>query len=235
MAQTMTEGRKPDAIYIEQLFHCYKKGFPGIFVPEWKVSQGQRVFLHGESGSGKTTLLNLLAGVLAPNQGSIELSGCSFSSLSARKRDKFRAQHIGVVFQQFNLIPYLSVVKNIELAVYFNHSHQRDVEVAAAELISALKLPSVALHQSAGTLSVGQQQRVAIARALVNQPELLLVDEPTSALDASARDAFMQILIEMCENTGTTLVFVSHDMQLQQYFETSVEMSALCQQEVREC
>ena len=225
----------PKAIYIEQLLHRYKKNQSGIFIPEWSVMQGQRIFLHGESGSGKTTLLNLLAGVITPNKGTIQISGCDFSSLPARKKDKFRAQHIGVVFQQFNLIPYLSVLKNIQLAVYFGKSTTTNVEQDSERLLSDLKLPTDVLHQKAGNLSVGQQQRIAIARALINQPELLLVDEPTSALDATARDAFMQVLIEMCEKNQTTLVFVSHDMQLKQYFKTSVQMSSLCKKEGGAC
>lgn len=201
----------------------------GMHIPQWRVNYAERVFLHGDSGSGKTTLLNLLAGVLTPQKGAISLLGKPFSEMSARQRDRFRAQHIGVVFQQFNLIPYLSVLKNIELASYFAKAGKMDVTSAAEALLLSLKLPASTLHQPAHSLSVGQQQRVAIARALINQPEVLLVDEPTSALDASAKDAFMTLLIDMCKHHNITLIFVSHDMDLKRFFETSVEMSSLKQ------
>ena len=136
-------------------------------LPEWTVEKGDRIFLHGPSGSGKTTLLNMLAGVLNADSGDITLLGEDFSSLSSGKRDGFRARHIGVVFQQFNLVPHLSVLKNIELAAYFG-GNKGNVESKAAGLINALKLPVEVLTQSAKSLSVGQQQRVAIARALIN-------------------------------------------------------------------
>lgn len=200
-----------------------------LSIPHWQVKQGDRVFLHGDSGSGKTTLLNLLSGILTPTEGTIELLEQPFSTLSARRRDALRARHIGVVFQQFNLVPYLSVLKNIQLANYFAAKRDKHIEETANTLLAKLNLPANVMHKPANTLSVGQQQRVAIARALINQPELLLVDEPTSALDASARDAFMDILLNMCENAGASLVFVSHDMSLQRFFSTSIDMPSLCQ------
>jgi putative ABC transport system ATP-binding protein len=217
------------AIDIKNVFHCYPKTkeTDGIFIPRWRLLRGERVFLHGQSGSGKSTLLNLLAGVLSPTKGEVQLLEQPFSSLSSRNRDKFRAQHIGVVFQQFNLISYLSVLKNIQLAAYFAGKTTSKVEHNASEMLLKLKLSPDVLQRPAGSLSVGQQQRVAIARALINRPEILLVDEPTSALDASARDAFMEILIEICQLTSTTLVFVSHDMYLQRFFDSGVEMSSL--------
>ena len=217
------------AIDVKGVFHRYPKTNDalGMSIPQWAVKRGERVFLHGESGSGKSTLLNLLAGVLSPTKGQIELLSQPFSSFSSRRRDKFRAQHIGVVFQQFNLISYLSVLKNIQLAAYFAGNAKTNIEQMASEILLKLRLNPDVLHRPAGSLSVGQQQRVAIARALINAPEILLVDEPTSALDASARDAFMEILIEMCQLTNTTLVFVSHDMYLQRFFSSSVEMLSL--------
>lgn len=196
-------------------------------LPEWTVEKGDRIFLHGPSGSGKTTLLNMLAGVLNADSGDINLLGEDFSSMSSGKRDAFRARHIGVVFQQFNLVPHLSVLKNIELAAYFG-GNKGNVESKAAGLINALKLPAEVLTQSAKSLSVGQQQRVAIARALINEPEILLVDEPTSALDTDARDAFMTLLIELCKQHHTTLIFVSHDKSLAQYLSSSVSLQSLC-------
>lgn len=221
----------PLAINLQSVRYSYGTSISEtvLDIPHWQLAQGERVFLHGDSGSGKTTLLNLLSGILTPTQGSIELLGQPFSVLSARRRDAFRARHIGVVFQQFNLVPYLSVLKNIQLANYFAAKRDKHIEESASALLAKLNLPVNVMHKPANTLSVGQQQRVAIARALINQPELLLVDEPTSALDASARDAFMDILLNMCENAGASLVFVSHDMSLQRFFSTSIDMPSLCQ------
>ncbi|WP_339724593.1 ATP-binding cassette domain-containing protein [uncultured Paraglaciecola sp.] len=220
---------QPLAINVKGLYHRYSKteDATGISIPRWTLRRGERIFLYGESGSGKTTLLNLLAGVLNPTKGEIQLLEQEFSSLTSRGKDKFRAKHIGVVFQQFNLISYLSVMKNIQVAAYFAGNAKSQVEQSASELLLKLKLSPDVLQRPAGSLSVGQQQRVAIARALINEPEILLVDEPTSALDACARDAFMEILIEICQLTSTSLVFVSHDMYLQRFFDASVDMSSL--------
>lgn len=219
------------AVQVDQVEYRYDAvaNTPDLFIPTWRVERGSRLFLYGDSGSGKTTLLNLLAGVLKPNKGTIKLLDCTVSAMKARQRDKFRAQHIGVVFQQFNLIPYLSVIKNIQLASYFASTKPSTIDESARALLSKLRLPDDVLHKRAAELSVGQQQRVAIARALINQPEILLVDEPTSALDASARDAFMSLLIETCQAANTTLIFVSHDMSLQDYFEASIAMPFLSQ------
>ncbi len=217
----------PVAIRLKDVHHRYPKSQVTLSIPHWEVQTGDKVFLHGPSGTGKTTLLNLLAGVLQPESGEIALLDQPFSSLPTRKRDKFRAKHIGVVFQQFNLVPHLSVLKNIRLAAYFA-DNKASVDSKAAAMINALRLPPEVLNQSAGSLSVGQQQRVAIARALINEPEILLVDEPTSALDTDARDAFMNMLTALCETQNTTLIFVSHDKSLEKYLSSSVSLSALC-------
>jgi len=140
-----------------------------------------------------------------------------------------------VVFQQFNLIPYLSVLKNIQLASYFAKTGNTKIEQEANALLLALKLPTTILQKAANTLSVGQQQRVAIARALINKPKLLLVDEPTSALDAASRDAFIALLIDLCKQHSITLVFVSHDMHLQQFFKLSVDVTSLLKEEFNKC
>ncbi|MBL4631609.1 MAG: ATP-binding cassette domain-containing protein [Paraglaciecola sp.] len=195
---------------------------------EWVVNVGQQVFLYGDSGSGKSTLLNLLSGILAPQQGSIKLFGTEMSELSNSGRDRFRAENIGVVFQQFNLIPYLSVEKNIELAVYLAKSSKQKLAESLQQLMSVLKLPSSILHIPVSSLSVGQQQRVAIMRAFINSPKLLLIDEPTSALDNPATHAFMSLLLEICQTHNTTMVFVSHDSGLESFFSLRTPISSFC-------
>ncbi len=200
-----------------------------LSIESWQLAQGEKVFLFGDSGSGKTTLLNILCGILQAKKGTVMLGGEQLNALSSSKRDQFRAKNIGVVFQKFNLIPYLNVFKNIELATFFAKQNQRDLAQKAAELLEALNLPADVLFRQVNHLSVGQQQRVAIARALINQPKLLLVDEPTSALDASARDAFMKVLMSLCDSVNASLVFVSHDSALGTYFDKTIDLSELNQ------
>lgn len=216
------------AVDINDLVYAYSKSTPPVIaVKAWQLPKCEHVFVSGASGSGKSTLLNLLTGTLQPDSGSITLLNTDFGALSARQKDAFRAQHIGVVFQQFNLIDYLTVLENLTAAVYFAKNKSLDVEARARELLEKLKLPSSVLNQRADTLSVGQQQRVAIARALINAPHLVIVDEPTSALDADARDKFMQLLIEATSDSA--VIFVSHDKSLARYFDTQIDMASLNQ------
>lgn len=217
------------AIDIQGLVFHYGKTEvkPVLNVGHWRVAKGERVFLHGPSGSGKSTLLNLIAGTLASQKGQISVLGQDLAALSGSKRDRFRAQHVGVVFQQFNLIPYLTVRQNVEAAVHFASGDKTQTEARLKSLFNHLQLNEALMDQRADALSVGQQQRVAIARALINQPELLIVDEPTSALDAAARDGFMQLLVSSCEESGTTLLFVSHDEALAQFFTRRTSMAEI--------
>lgn len=206
------------AVSINNLSFSYSsKQNTVLSVKQWHVNANEHVFLSGASGSGKSTLLNLIAGTLSPNEGQITLLDAPFSVLSASKRDRLRAKHIGIVFQRLNLIPYLSVAENIQLAAYFADNRNRDIEEKTRTLLAQLSLPQTLLNRAASDLSVGQQQRVAIARALINSPELLIVDEPTSALDSQARDAFMQILMQTARSSA--MIFVSHDTALARYFD----------------
>ncbi|MED5379235.1 MAG: ATP-binding cassette domain-containing protein, partial [Pseudomonadota bacterium] len=150
------------AIEVSNLQFSYTKESPPIIdIKAWQVSQGEHVFLSGPSGSGKSTLLNLLCGTLTPTQGDIALLAQPFSALSNRQRDKFRARNIGVVFQQFNLIPYLSVAQNINAAVYFASTNvsKTATDAKLRHLLDKLQLPSHVLHAKADALSIGQQQR----------------------------------------------------------------------------
>ncbi|WP_396587759.1 ABC transporter ATP-binding protein [Bermanella sp. R86510] len=211
------------AVEIEQAMFAYEEGQPVIHVPSWRLAKGQHVFLQGESGSGKSTLLNLLAGLNVVDNGSLNILGQSLKTLSASKRDRFRAQHIGVVYQAFNLIPYLSVKHNIQLAQYFASTSQYLDTIDA--LLSAVNLPKSCFNKPVSHLSIGQQQRVAIVRALVNHPPLLLADEPTSALDRKNMQSFMQTLMSAVEHTETSVIMVSHDERMTDYFEHHVQIS----------
>lgn len=195
-------------------------------IAHWQVEKGETVFVYGPSGSGKSTLLNLLAGILLPQQGIIKLDEITLNQLSHRKRDAFRARHIGMVFQRFNLIPYLTVADNIKLASHFSSHDKQYLQQRSLELMNDLQLDVELLERPASQLSVGQQQRVAIVRALINQPELLIVDEPTSALDSDARDSFVDLLLKQVKVAGATIIFVSHDRSLAQHFSRQLDIQS---------
>lgn len=193
------------------------------------VQAGKSLFLHGPSGSGKSTLLNLIGGVLLPARGSVSLLGQPLGELSASRRDAFRADHLGFIFQQFNLIPYLSVLDNVLLPCRFSARRAKrisDPEAEARRLLAALDLDPALLSRSAAELSVGQQQRVAAARALIGQPEILIADEPTSALDAERQAAFVELLLSEAKRSGSAVVVVSHDLRLAGHFAHSLALTA---------
>lgn len=219
----------PSAIQIEDCLFRYPKASDNALlqIAHWQVAKGDTVFIHGPSGSGKSTLLNLLAGILLPQQGKIMLNGVELTALKHRQRDAFRAQHIGMVFQRFNLIPYLNVSDNIRLASHIAKQSGAVLQQRQRQLMTALQLDAELLWRPAHQLSVGQQQRVAIVRALINQPALLIVDEPTSALDSDARDSFIAVLLEQVTALQTTLIFVSHDQSLAGHFSSQLAISDL--------
>ena len=196
-------------------------------LPDLTLAVGQHLFIRGASGSGKTTLLNVLCGIHALTSGEVLIQGQLFQPQKAAKRDAIRAKNIGVVFQQLNLIPYLSVLDNVLLAAEFAGAGLANAKQKAGTLLDALGLAGPIWQQSAATLSVGQQQRVAIARALLNGPALLIADEPTSALDAENRDAFIRLMLSEADRCGTTVLFVSHDAQLARYFHWQLRMDKL--------
>lgn len=203
-----------------------------INIPKWSVDTGEHVFLHGPSGTGKSTLLGLLSGLITLQTGEISIFDKQLSTMSSLSRDKFRAQYIGYVFQQFNLIPYLSAADNIRLARYFSQHQQDDQQQYTSQLLQQLNFAESDINKPVRQLSVGQQQRVAIARALVNKPKLVIADEPTSSLDAANTEVFMDILMPMVKNNGMTLVFVSHDLSLSRYFDRVESLTDINQQAV---
>ncbi|WP_334155473.1 ABC transporter ATP-binding protein [Tepidimonas sp.] len=192
------------------------------------LAQGERVMLRGPSGSGKSTLLNLLSGVVTPEHGHIEVLGTRIEALSARARDRFRADHIGIIFQQFNLLPWLPVLDNVCLPCVFSARRREragDVQAQARRLLTQLGIAAASWARPARELSVGQQQRVAAARALMGHPDLILADEPTSALDAELQHILVDELCRACGNRGASLLFVSHDARLTERFDRVVELA----------
>ncbi|NSL54156.1 ABC transporter ATP-binding protein [Uliginosibacterium aquaticum] len=211
--------------------HGLRQRWPGqsadcLAITHFALQPGEHLFLHGASGSGKSSLLSLLAGVLRPTAGEIHLLGERVDHLPAAIRDRLRGEHIGYIFQQFNLLPYLSVIDNVLLPCRFSSRRKAralsrgaaSLQAEAQRLLSHLDLFAADWQRPVSALSVGQQQRVAAARALIGQPELLLADEPTSALDAQRQQDFVDLLLHEANEAGSSLIFVSHDQRLAAHF-----------------
>lgn len=208
-------------------------------IPAFDLKAGEQALLIGPSGSGKSTFLGLIAGVTKPQSGEIEVLGEHIHQMSSARRDAFRAKNLGVIFQLFNLVPYLSPIENVELPTFFSTPRRRRVEEGgvsvrdeARRLLNRLGLDEAHITRPSLELSVGQQQRVAAARALIGKPGLVIADEPTSALDTDAREAFLALLSDECAKSGAALLFVSHDISLTQRFERSVDLREINQLEV---
>ena len=222
-------------IKIENMAFRYPKaGSVCLDIRELHADAGDRIFIYGHSGSGKSTLLGLLGGVLSPERGTIALLGHELTTMTPSARDGLRADHIGFVFQQFNLIPYLSVTDNVLLSCRFSArrcnraiSSGSTVHDEAARLLDHLDIAPELRHRPVTQLSVGQQQRVAAARALIGRPEIVIADEPTSALDAERQIAFLDLLSRECIAADATLLFVSHDRRLASGFSREIDLSLL--------
>jgi putative ABC transport system ATP-binding protein len=206
-----------------------------LSISSLEIQKGERVFLKGPSGSGKSTLLNLVGGVLTPNSGEILFDGENLFAKGASQRDQIRGDHMGFIFQMFNLLPYLSAEENVILPCNFS-DHKRkkisdkglDLESEARRLLSELGLSEKTYQgKSVSELSVGQQQRVATARALMGSPELIVADEPTSALDSDSRDNFIKLLFKECDLYNSTLIFVSHDAALGKHFDKVISLEEI--------
>ncbi len=219
-------------IEIRDLHFTYEgQATPTLFVPEFTVDSGEELFLFGPSGSGKTTLLEIISGVLAPQSGCLRILGQDLTKMTPAQRDAFRAEHVGYVFQSFNLIPYLSVYENIELPIRLSAVRKQrlgtvDVDMVIRAICGNLGISDL-LDKNVTQISVGQQQRVAVARALLGKPQLLLCDEPTSALDTDHREKFLRLLFELAELYETTVVFVSHDRNIEKLFSRSLSMNTI--------
>jgi putative ABC transport system ATP-binding protein len=225
-----------DTIAISQLrFSWAGSGHTLLDIDELRIAPGERVFLFGPSGSGKSTLLSLIGGLVVPQSGAVRILDCDMTDMSGSARDRFRADHIGFIFQMFNLIPYLSVLENVCLPCGFSARRRMraarttgGVQAEALRLLEHLDMggPDI-LRRQVTDLSVGQQQRVAAARALIGAPELVIADEPTSSLDADRRAAFLDLLFRECEHDRSALVFVSHDASLAPRFDRTIRLAGI--------
>ncbi len=197
-----------------------RKGFT-LAINDFALKKGERLLLIGPSGSGKSTFLSLLAGIVTPQEGTIDVLGTDIARLKGAARDRFRAEHYGIIFQMFNLLPYGSVTDNVLLPLSFSEKRRKRAEaeggpkLAATRLLESLGIErSLIENQAASSLSVGQQQRVAAARALIGSPELIIADEPTSSLDRNRQQGFLDLLFADIAAADTTLIMVSHDESL---------------------
>lgn len=232
----MTQSSSNHAINIDQLRYRWPgSAADNINLASLQAAPGERIFVRGPSGCGKSTLLALVGGIVVANSGTLTVCGQELRTLSAAKRDFWRADHLGFIFQQFNLLPFLSVQDNVMLPCRFSKTRQqRAVELdksrnkAADRLLAALGLDvSLYADKPVAQLSVGQQQRVAAARALMGSPEVVLADEPTAALDGATRDQFVSLLLQEATRSKATVLFVSHDDALAHNFDRVVDLPSL--------
>lgn len=203
-------------------------------IPEFRLEKGEKLLLLGSSGSGKSTLLNLICGIAQPDAGRVIVEGSDLSQLGGAARDKFRADHIGVIFQMFNLLPFTTPLENILLPLKFSKSRRArlpDPKAEALRLTGALGLDADLVRNArSDELSIGQQQRVAAARALIGGPQLIVADEPTSALDADAQAGFVDLLMAQVAEADASLLMVSHDERLAPRFDRVVRLQDLTAQ-----
>ena len=211
-------------ISISNLEFRYPRSDFLLRVDELEIEQGAKIAIVGPSGSGKTTLLNLLSGIVVADHGQVVVAGVNVTEFGDVQRRGFRVANIGLVFQQFELVQYLSVVDNIVLPYLISSelSDRKGATVRARELAERMGIGDK-LKRFPSQLSQGEQQRVAICRALVADPKLILADEPTGNLDPKNKDAILQLMFESCEQDNKTLLVVTHDMNILEGFDKVID------------
>ncbi len=198
-------------------FHC----------ESFHVEPGEHVALWGPSGCGKTTMLNLIAGLLRPDSGVIEVDGSEIQDLSERQMDQFRGERFGFVFQTFNLLAPFTALQNVLLGMRFSDTRPtKEWKPRALDLLQRVGLQH-RVHSKPNTLSVGEQQRVAIARALANKQKLILADEPTGSLDPKTSQGVMDLLLKLCSEEEVTLLLVTHETEIADRLERRFDCSGL--------
>ncbi len=235
MQRIATDAAVPDVVRMSGI----RFRWPGartfsLAIDDFALPRGQRVLLVGPSGAGKSTFLSLLCGIVTPSAGRLEVLGTDVTRLSNSARDRFRAEHFGIIFQMFNLLPYGSILDNVLLPLSFARARRAraaakgTAEAEAMRLLASLGLDAAELEgHSAANLSVGQQQRVAAARALIGGPELIVADEPTSALDRDRQLAFLDLLFAEVAAAGASLLMVSHEEELGSLFDRVLRLDEI--------
>ena len=215
-------------ISVQDLDFRYPRGGFRLGVTALDVAAGERLAIVGASGSGKTTLLDLLAGIRVSGAGSVTVAGQEISRLPDAARRSFRLDRIGLIFQAFELLEYLTVRENLLLPFRISPALSQDAETGD-RLIRLAEETGIAgrLHRYPDQLSQGERQRAAVCRALIASPDLILADEPTGNLDPDNKRRVLELLLEQVENHGATLVMVTHDQDLLEPFDRVLEMRDL--------
>jgi len=212
-------------------FHWPGRDGFSLSVDSFRLDFGEKLFLKGPSGSGKSTLLSLICGIVLPDSGSVCIDGTDIAKLGASQADRLRADKLGIIFQQFNLLPYGSMLQNVLLPLQFSSARRERAsangtpEDEAQRLLQRLGLSPDQHARGVTRLSIGQQQRVAVARAIIGSPRLIIADEPTSALDADNRNEFLKLLFEEVTRVNAGLILVSHDQSLASGFDRRMDIS----------
>jgi ABC-type lipoprotein export system ATPase subunit len=213
----MQEQAQPiiEAQNIRKIYHSGQLRVEALRNIDMEIAKGEMVAIMGPSGCGKTTLLNCLAGLDTIDEGDVFIQGDNLRDLTDNQRTAYRAQHMGFVFQDFNLLPMLSAVENVELPMLVSRVPARKARSRALELLDRVGLADRARHRPA-ELSGGQRQRVTIARALTNNPAIVWADEPTGNLDSESANDVMDLLCRFNQEYGQTLVLVTHALEVGQ-------------------
>lgn len=212
----MNKASNNNFIRISQLSHSYAEAgqrHEVLHEVSVDIAQGESIALLGRSGSGKSTLLNIISGIDSPDTGSVTLDGKKLTAMSEKQRTLFRRQHIGFIYQFFNLVPSLTAAENIALTLELNEVGETESREWVEEIMQTLEIADKASRYP-GQLSGGEQQRVAIARALIHQPLIVLADEPTGNLDARTGQSILQILQTLSQEKQSTLMLVTHSLEV---------------------
>jgi ABC-type lipoprotein export system ATPase subunit len=216
-------------IRLRNVQKSYRRGAESVLacaVRELDVAAGEQVALVGRSGSGKTTLLHILAGILRPDRGEVEVAGARLDQIGEAARDRHRGRHIGMVYQTFNLLQPFTALENVLLGALFGRGAGGEARLRAEALLQQVGLAD-RMHHRPRELSVGQVQRVAICRALVNDPELVLMDEPLGNQDRTTGGQVLDLLLQIAAHGRKTVVMVTHDPESAKRMQRTIDLAAL--------